>query len=172
VGSGGHFEQSPVLCHAFAEEVSRFADGAQAALFLRDAAGGYAMRAGSLAGTDPAYAEDDPAFALMRAERRPIETAQARGTLPGVLALPMLDQGTLLGFVLLDRKPGGADYRPDEVELLGWATHQIGLDLQAIRARDLEAAIAELVATNLAISADRDRLSHILQNLRPLRDIA
>jgi hypothetical protein len=172
VGSGGHFAQSPVLCRAFAEEVSRFAGGAQAALYLRDAAGGYGMGAGSLAEAAPAYAEDDPAFALMRAERRPIELAQARGGLPGVLAFPMLDQGKLLGFVLLDRKPGDADYRPDEVELLGWATHQVGLDLQAIRARDLETAVAELVATNLAITADRDRLSLILQNLRPRRNLA
>ncbi len=46
----------------------------------------------------------------------------------------MLDQGLLAGFLLLDRKPNDVDYRPDEVELLGWAAHQVGLALQALRA--------------------------------------
>jgi hypothetical protein len=56
----------------------------------------------------------------------------------------MLDQGALAGFVLVGGKPDDADYRPDEVELLGWAAHQVGLDLQALHARDLEAQVVSL----------------------------
>jgi hypothetical protein len=50
----------------------------------------------------------------------------------------MLDQGVLIGFVLLGPKPDGAQYRPDEVANLGWAAHQVGLDLRALHARLLE----------------------------------
>ena len=50
----------------------------------------------------------------------------------------MLDQGALLGFVLAGPKPDGTHYRPDEIENLGWAAHQVGLDLRALHARQLE----------------------------------
>ncbi|MXO60006.1 hypothetical protein GRI89_10695 [Altererythrobacter salegens] len=54
--------------------------------------------------------------------------------------MPMLDQGKLLGFALLGEKTDGMHYRPDEVENLGWAAHQVGLDLRALHARQLGGA--------------------------------
>jgi hypothetical protein len=147
VGAAGHFDQTPALCGAFAEEASRFAERAPTALYLKAADGAYRLQAGRLAGAPDAYAEDDSAFALMRAERRPVDLATAHAKLEGALALPMLDQGTLAGFMLVARKPDGADYRPDEVELLGWAANQVGLDLQALHARDLEAQVVGLNET-------------------------
>jgi hypothetical protein len=162
VGAAGHFDQSPALCRAFAEEASRFAEGAPSALYLRGADGAYRLQAGRLADTPDACAEDDQAFALMRAERRPVDLATAHGGLPGALALPMLDQGALAGFVLMDRKPDGADYRPDEVELLGWAACQVGLDLQALHARDLEAQVVSLNEKVAWLSEDKARLTAML----------
>ena len=152
----------PALCRAFAEEASRFAEGAPSALYLRGADGAYRLQAGRLADTPDACAEDDQAFALMRAERRPVDLATAHGGLPGALALPMLDQGALAGFVLMDRKPDGADYRPDEVELLGWAACQVGLDLQALHARDLEAQVVSLNEKVAWLSEDKARLTAML----------
>jgi hypothetical protein len=151
--SAAHFEQSPALYRAFVEEVTRFAQGAGAAFYLRAAPSGYKRCAGKLPGARAAYVEDDRAFALMRAERRPITTRETPTPLAGVLALPMLDHGKLAGFVLLDRKPDGTDYRPDEVEVLGWAAHQVGLDLQAMHAGELEAEVAGLGAQVAALKA-------------------
>ena len=131
-----------MLCKSFAEALSHFAGGAHVALYLRESGGNYRRETGSLAGN--AGYTDDPAFALMRAERRPIELAQTDSTLPGELALPMLDQGVLVGFVLLAGKPDGVHYRPDEIANLGWAAHQVGLDLQALHARELEAEVSLL----------------------------
>jgi hypothetical protein len=122
---------------------------------LRDSEGAYRLEAGELAGTQPTYDEDDPAFALMRTERVPVELAQANGSLPGELALPMLDQGMLTGFVLLAGKPDGLHYRPDEVENLGRAAHQVGLDLRALQARQLESRVA-LLSEKLAWFEQRD----------------
>jgi hypothetical protein len=98
----------------------------------------------------------------MRAERRPVELAAARGGLPGALALPMLDPGALSGFVLVGVKPDGADYRPDEVELLGWGANQVGLDLQALHARDLEAQVISLNEKVAWLTEDRARLTALL----------
>jgi hypothetical protein len=162
VASAGHFDQTPALCRAFAEEAIRFAEGAPAALYLRGADGVYRRQAGRLDGAAEDCAADDHAFALMRAERRPVELAAAHGGLPGALALPMLDQGALAGFVLVGAKADGADYRPDEVELLGWAACQVGLDLQALHARDLEAQVVGLEEKVAWLSEDRARLTALL----------
>jgi hypothetical protein len=159
VASAGHFHQTPALCRAFAEEATRFCEGAPAALYLRAADGGYRLQAGSLSGAAPGYDDEDHAFALLRAERRPVELATAHGRLPGVLALPMLDQGALAGFLLVAAKPDDAGYRPDEVELLGWAAHQVGLDLQALHARDLEAQVVSLNETVARLSKGKTRLT-------------
>ena len=55
------------------------------------------------------------------------------------------------GFVTLEAKPQSLGYRPDEIELLGWAVQQIGMSLQSALARaarqrtgELEAQVREL----------------------------
>lgn len=64
----------------------------------------------------------------------------------------MMHQAALAGFVLLGPKPSCEDYRPDEIEILGWATQQVGLDLQAIRVRALEQQVGTLEARNANLS--------------------
>jgi len=163
VAAAGHFEQAATLCDAFTAEASRFAKGGGAALFLRWANGAYGQSGGNLADTAPTYPADDVALALMRAERRAVRTTEVQTALPGVLALPILDHGKLAGFLLLDRKGDGTDYRPDEVEVLGWAAHQVGLDLQAMRASELEAEVAGL---NETVAGLRGVIAE-LSNARP-----
>jgi hypothetical protein len=51
---------------------------------------------------------------------------------------------------------------PTRSRLLGWAAHQIGLDLQAMRANELEAEVAGLNAQLSAMAGERDRLSAML----------
>ncbi|WP_243041251.1 hypothetical protein [Dyella sedimenti] len=144
VAAASHFEQTEALCDAFAQEMTRFSQGAATALYLRRLDGSYRLEAGTLDRALPQLATDDRALALMKAERHPIDLTEEASALPGALALPMLDQGLLVGFILLDRKPDGIDYRPDELDILGWATHQVGLVLQVLRAHYLEAQVIHL----------------------------
>lgn len=174
VESAGHFDRMGVLCASFVEAISRYAGGAQAALYLRDEAGSYRLETGELAGAAPSCA-DDPAIAAMRAERQPVELDQVEGHLPGALALPMLDQGALIGFALLEHRHNAAHYRPDEVRNLGWAAQQIGLDLQALQARNLKARVAELdtrlaslTERNATLTRDRDRFMDLLAGGKPV----
>ena len=90
---------------------------------------------------------DEPALVAMRAHRGRIDPSQTASMLPAILALPMLHRNELLGFVLLGPKPGGDGYRPDEVEVLSYATHQIGLDLHALKVEQLERDGARLSQT-------------------------
>ena len=78
--------------------------------------------------------------------------------LPGVLALPMLDHSALAGFVLLGLSSSCADYRPDEIELLSWGAHKVGLDLQALQVKAVEAANKAVKAENAVLAAKLDDL--------------
>ena len=162
VTSAGHFTSEGALCAAFADELRRYSRGAEVALFLRREGTDFSLQAGSLAGTAKSYPDDDRAFALMRAERQPIELAHALSTLPGELAAPMLDQRGLAGFVLVGAKPDGSHLRPDQEEKIGWATQQIGLDIQALKARALDEELSGLRRRLAAAEAERDRLASAL----------
>ena len=146
VAMAAHVEKPEALAGQFVAEIARFTCGAAAALYARSPAGTYANSAGEIIDAD------DPALAAMRAEQGPIVPAEAHSPLPAMLALPMMHQAALAGFVLLGPKPTGEDYRPDEIEILGWATQQVGLDLQAIRVRALEQQVGTLEARNANLS--------------------
>jgi hypothetical protein len=167
VAASEHFDQPPALRRAFVEELSRFARGAAAALYVRTVDGRYTLQAGQAAGANAEYAEEDRLFALMRAERRPVNVAQAHSLLPGALALPMLDQASLAGFILLDPKPDKTEYRPDEIEALGWATQHVGFALQAQYVRELEGTIAELRARVALLGAPAKPGAHPPELLTP-----
>ena len=137
VGSAAHFEDPPALARGFADELARFCRDARVALYRRHE-GALVRVAGRWDAAPGKFCEDDPAFALLRAERRPLDLGETHTDLPGVLALPMLDHGVLAGLVLLDLKGNGGLYRPDEVALLGWAAHEVGLALAALHAGLIE----------------------------------
>lgn len=156
-----HYEGAGALAEAFAQELVRFGGGAEAALYLRGGSG-FSRAAGALTGAAADHPADDPAFAAMRAENAPVEPAEAGSTLPAALALPMLDHGALAGFVLMGAKAGGGTFRPDESAVLGWAAHQVGLDMQALKARDLKAEMARLKAQNESMQAENSRLTGLI----------
>lgn len=140
VAAAPHFEDAPALARAFAEELERFSGGARVA-FYRRSEGALDRVAGNWGEAPRHFREETLAFALLRAERRPLDLTEARTDLPGVLALPMLDHGVLSGLVLMDAKPGGALYRPDEIALLGWAAHETGLAMAALHVGLIESEL-------------------------------
>ena len=146
VAAAAHVEKTEALAGNFAAELVRFSGGATAAIYARAASGHYASATGE------AIDADDPALAALRAEQGAVVPAELGSPLQAALALPMMHQAALAGFVLLGPKPTGEDYRPDEVEVLSWATQQVGLDLQAIRVRDLEQQVLTLGARNANLS--------------------
>jgi hypothetical protein len=146
VAAAAHVEKPEALAGNFVAELGRFTGGAGAALYTRTAEGPYASASGETIDAD------DPALAAMRAEQGAVVPAELGSPLDAVLALPMMHQAALAGFVLLGPKPTGEDYRPDEIEILGWAAQQVGLDLQAIRVRELEQTVIKLTASNQTLT--------------------
>jgi hypothetical protein len=142
VAAAAHIEKPEALGASFAAELARFTGGAAVAIYARSPDGSYASVKGK-----PIEA-DDLALAVMRAEQDAVVPAELGSPIDAAVALPMMHQAALAGFVLLGPKATGEDYRPDEIEVLGWATQQIGLDLQAIRARALELMNIRLAERN------------------------
>jgi hypothetical protein len=153
VAAAAHVERPEALAGQFESELTRFSGGADATLYARTAAGHYANATGETIDAD------DPALSAMRAEQGPVVPSEVRSLLPAALALPMMHQAALAGFVLLGEKPTGEDYRPDEIEILSWATQQVGLDMQAIRVRELELTTLRLAAQVEALTEIEARRS-------------
>ena len=135
------------LAAAAVAEWCRFSCGANCALYLRDG-DDYARMTGDLAGAPDRIDCDEKAVVVMRAEHDVIELHESGSTLAAALALPFVHRAELHGFILLASKPSGDSYRPDEIELLGMAAHQIGLDLHALKVEQLQSRVLDLEARN------------------------
>ena len=126
-----HYEDAGALARGFAEELARFGGGARVAFYRRQD-GALDRVAGNWDQAPRHFREDDRAFATLRATRRPLDLTETETSLPGALALPIIDHGALTGLVLIDAKGNGGLYRPDEIALLVWATHEVGLAMAAL----------------------------------------
>ena len=129
------------------EEISRYADGAEVAIYIA-ANEIYRVIGGGVSGLPRRIDRDVPAVVALRADR----ALQRHALGKSALLLPMIQRGDLLGFVALGPKPDGAPYRPDEEELLSNAAQAVGLDLLALRMDELERENRKLAA-KAALSA-------------------
>ncbi|WP_425229298.1 hypothetical protein [Sphingomonas sp.] len=114
--------------------LGRFCDGAAVTVY-RHSKGGHFIEADGVV-----VDGDHPAVVEMRAEARPVRL-EGRGPDAAELGLPMAHRRELIGFILIGAKPGATDYRPDEVDLLGWAAHQIGQDFHTLEMDRLETMV-------------------------------
>jgi hypothetical protein len=130
------------LIHAFQEALARFTGGAACCIYLRRPDGAYEGQDESKA----ALAVDHGIAIALRAEPAALFLDPGTGSPDMELALPMAHRGELNGFTLLGRKADGSPYRPDEVELLAFAAHQVGLDLHALEIERLRRELAEVSA--------------------------
>ena len=152
--------RSAPLTHAFAIALSRYAEGAPAAVYLRDEAGGaYRRIDGAVKGVGDALDPDDATLVSIRAEPKAIEIDPRESSLRAAVIAPMINRNQVIGVVLLGSKPSGSSYRPDEIDLIGWATRQVGLDLYALK---IEALEAERASQAEQISVLNARLDGVL----------
>ncbi len=130
------------LGKAMVAEWTRFSGGAPSALYLASTGRDFAAFQGVLAGAH--IDGDDPLIVALRAHGEPVELSETRSLLPACLALPMRHRGELTGLMLMAAKPSGDPYRPDEQELLCWASQQAGIALQALETEQLQDDVSRL----------------------------
>jgi hypothetical protein len=143
VQQAAHITAPLALVDACLTALQHFSGNAGAALYRLEG-GRYAL-AGSTGLAAPQTAGiDDPLAVALRTDQASGVPADCASALPGALALPMTLRGELQGFILLGQKPNGGAYRADEIAVLEFAAHQVGLDLQALRSDQLEAQVRRL----------------------------
>ena len=142
VKEGAFIGTKAALGSAMVAEWTRFSGDAACAIYLAGAGRDFVAFQGALAGAR--IDGDDPLIVALRAHGEAVELSDTRSLLPASLALPLRHRGDLTGVMLMAAKPSGDPYRPDEQELLGWAAHQVGLDLQALEAEQLQDDVSRL----------------------------
>jgi hypothetical protein len=162
VARAAHITKASALHDAFGQALQQFCEGASWALYRLQDDGSYRRVAGDMTGMPSVVDANEPAVVTLRAAPHAAARREDGSALPADLALPMAHRGQLDGFVLVGKRPGKADYRPDEVAQLENAAHQIGLDLHALAAADLK----------LALAASQNRVHSLEASLDLLRPLA
>lgn len=102
---------------------------------------------------------DDLALVRMRKTRSYVGLGELSSALgyAGV-AFPFVLRGQLAGVFICLPRPNGEAYDPDEIALLASVTHEVGVELNAIRARRQSELLDALVAGSLDIGQVRSQL--------------
>lgn len=123
--------------------VHRHAGSSSEGIWLRDDAGRYELRAGTL----PAIAidENDRAALAMRSRRVAVDLHDSQSAVPGSMAFPMIVRGELTGMLVCGPKPDDETYAPDERETLAAIASSVGQALDGLRITELERTVERLL---------------------------
>lgn len=168
VETAAHYERVERLVADASAEFERFT-GSSAAFYWREAESDYRLLGGRLPDGAPSVDADDSALVQLRSDRQAVEPLPGQSAIPAALVFPMIDHGALIGFLAVGPKPDSPGYRPDERDVMAWATQQIGLDCQSLRARDLDARLIEMNRSIVALQAQNDALNALLGKVLPGR---
>lgn len=157
VREAAHVRSRRALIEQTALALERFA-GAGARLY-RFEAGSFVSAGG------PSIDANDPLATALAESRTPLLVAETLSRQSGEVAVGMLHRGELRGFVLLDAKPGGEAYRSDELDVLAYAAHQIGLDLAALDNEALKSNLARVEAEADAMRVRCNTLTDVMRML-------
>lgn len=147
VTKAGHFTSSERLLSALGNELQRFT-GAQYALYRTggNAADGHFTCIDGALTDKPAFIDADEDVAVtLRSTRAHTNLHSIAWNTSGELALPMMQGPNLYGFAIIGAKPNGNLYRPDEIDALAFAVNQVGLDLFALRVKELEVELDDMI---------------------------
>ena len=138
VRRAAHVKTEAALLDSLVVALDRFTGAAGAAVYAAEGEGALRLVCGSLPLAPPVLDPDGPGVVALREGNVPLFAQDVAVVSGAELALPMSHRGELGGFILLGPKPHGDAYRPDEVEVLAFAAHQIGLDLNVLRVEALK----------------------------------
>jgi hypothetical protein len=170
VRSASHITRIEALLDSCVAAVDRFTDHAGCALYRRDPDGNYQRLSGSAAGAAPNLDGNGPIVLAMRVARGPVACADIDVTWRADWALPIVYRGEIDGFMLLNRKLSQEAYRPDEIDVLGFAIQQIGLDLTALEREQYKQQASSLAAQASSARSSAEEMKALLQIALGRRD--
>ncbi len=142
VAEAKHASDAEALSKLLVASVDRFTEGAGCAVFRRDEGDNYLRKEATLASMPEEVSANDEAVLAMRAHDKAVRMRDSSSTLRAALALPMAHRGELFGFVLLGPRNDGEPYRTDQIDVLEFAAHEVGLDFYALKLEQLANQVA------------------------------
>jgi hypothetical protein len=133
-----HISDAAVLQLKFINAVEEYAGAEGAATYLIGGSTRFQLEEATLPDAPASVDANNDALVIMRSGHKVVFLSDCRQSLPGELALPLMVRGSVNGFVLLGAKKSGQQYRPDEIELLTTCVQQLGLDLESLKAIELQ----------------------------------
>ena len=170
-GRQAHFVLSrDALVNRCAETIQRHAGASGVGVFLRYGGDSF-MRAAQRGDNRFAavLAPDDPALVAARASLQP--SVALDGALADARVFPLVVRGELTGLIACAPKSSGEAYAPDERQTLAELATSVGLALDGLRLRDLEANVADLSVRAAEAEALRSRADFAERQLAVLQDV-
>jgi hypothetical protein len=138
VAQAKHATDAAALSRLLVAAVDRFTEDAGCAVYRRVDDGSYRRGDVTLADAPAAVGDNDEVVLAMRARNKALPIRETSPQFHAALALPMGHRGALPGFALVGARRDREPYRPDQVEALERAVHEVGLDFYALELAHLE----------------------------------
>ena len=143
-----HFSHPDALADALLAAADAYAGSSGSGIYRRDDMGRFILERSTLDRLPRELDADAAVIVEMKTFRAPVHLDKCSSLAPAVLSLPMLRRSELVGFLAFGRKISREIYRPDEIDNLARAVHQVGSDLYALRLEQLEQRGRELEQQN------------------------
>jgi hypothetical protein len=168
VHEAAFFKDAAQLGAAFSDALERFS-GVPCCVYRVADDGAYVCPTANR----PTAHADDPILVALRARAEPCDIEGANSALDGAHAFPMMHGHDLEGFAVLGRKLDGERHRPDEIELIEWASRQVGLDLFALGVDQLKGERQQLGHEVAVLTrALSSRLAPVRRRRLPMKAVA
>lgn len=155
-----YMENPETLLESATGEIPRVMGARGAAIYER-VDDGYVLAAATGLGTLPAeVGVDDPAFVRLRKHLSQIDLSDVNSALGSdAIAFAFSVRGQLTGAFICGPRINGETFAPDEIALLRNVTHEIGVELHAIRSREKAEILNALTSGMMDLPAARLRLA-------------
>ena len=139
-----HLTDAGSIKQQFVAAVDAFTEGQGSAIYTADEGGNLNRGISTLSDAPPTVHSGDELALKLRESARRVDLSRLERRLPGDWAFPMTVRGAIYGVLLIGPRTEGVSYRPEELTQLAEGARTIGLNLESLRAVELQRKQHEL----------------------------
>jgi hypothetical protein len=138
-----NFSESDALSGALLKAVDAYTGSRGSGIYRHERTGGFVLDRSTLDRLPRVLAADAEVIIELKTSRKPYQFGRLGFALVA-LALPVVRRAELVGFLAVAAKTDRTSYRPDEIENLVRAVHQVSSDLYALQLERFQQRSQEL----------------------------
>jgi len=165
VERSAHMSDADSIKRQFVAAIDEFTEGQGSAFYSADATANLHLEHGTLAEAPRLVHPNEELAVKLRESARRVDLSRLHERMAGDWAFPMVVSGNVVGALLIGARTEGVAYRPEELTQLTDSARIIGLNLESLRAADLQRKhdelakrLGELEQANTSLAADNARL--------------